>query len=104
VKVPRVDIVAVNDCPGESDGELQAPPSAVDVCAMLSLLVHVTIVPAATVSGFGEYAVVVSVDEFATIDTAVVPVPDEGDEGEEDELHAVVSATAAIAISTCTRI
>jgi hypothetical protein len=103
VNVPRVDIVAVNDCPGKIEFELQAPPSAVDVCVMLSLLVHVTIVPAVTVTGFGEYAVVVSVDDPATIDT-VVPAPDEGDDGEEDELHAAVSATAAIAISMFKRI
>ena len=41
---------------------------------MLSLLVHVTVEPAVTVTGFGEYALVVRVDDPAVIET-VIPEP-----------------------------
>lgn len=41
---------------GPSDGDVQAPPSAVNVCGAASLLVTVIVVPALTVMGFGENA------------------------------------------------
>jgi hypothetical protein len=86
----------LNCPPGPIDGELHAPLLAVEVCAVLSLLIHVTVVPTVTLSGFGEYAVVVIVDAPLTIETEVPDVPDpdpevavpvEGADG-ESELHA----------------
>jgi hypothetical protein len=62
---------------------LNAPESPVAVCDVESLLVHVTVVPALTVSGFGLYAVVVSTCAPDTIVTGVpllLPVlPFDGD-------------------------
>src|ERR1700686_2809935 len=81
----------LNVPPGAIGGEFQAPPFAVDVCVVASLLVHVTVPPAETVIGLGLKAVVVIVDAPVTIDAA--PLEPEGDgTGEgvdgEDELHA----------------
>ena len=45
--------------PGAIEPEFHAPPSAVDVCATLSLFVHVTVPPTGTAIGFGAKAVVV---------------------------------------------
>ena len=39
-----------------SDGEENAPPSAVTVCATVSLFVQQTVVPGATLGDAGEYA------------------------------------------------
>lgn len=52
----------------------------VDVCVVLSLLCHVTVVPTATVIGFGEKAVVVSVDAPLTMVIAE-PLVGDGDVG-----------------------
>jgi hypothetical protein len=48
------------------------------VCAVLSLLVHVTLPPAGIVTGLGAYAVEVSRDAPATMDTGVPPPPVDG--------------------------
>src|SRR5512144_242176 len=58
--------------------ELNAPPSAADVCVVLSLFTHVTVSPRDTVIGFGLYAVVVRVLAPATM---VMPEPDGVGEG-----------------------
>jgi hypothetical protein len=87
--VPAVGNVATNVPPGAIEPELHVPPSAVDVCAVESLLVHITEPPTATVIGFGEYAVVVNVDEPATIAADTLePVVGVGDVDGEDEPHA----------------
>ena len=65
--------------------EFQAPPSPVDVCVVLSLFVHVTVPPTATLIGLGENAVVVRKDEPLTIETGVPPPPAAGEgDGEGD--------------------
>jgi hypothetical protein len=46
----------VNDAPAAIVPEFHAPLSDVDVCAMLSLFVHVTLSPTRMLIGFGEYA------------------------------------------------
>src|SRR5580693_8549467 len=89
--------------PGAITGELQAPPFAVDVCDVESLLVHVTVPPTETVIGLGLKAVVVIVDAPGTIEAATLE-PEDGDVGElvdgEEEPHATEkpsrSVTAAI--------
>jgi hypothetical protein len=50
--------------------EFQAPPSAVDVCATVSLFVHVTVPPTETLIGFGANAVVVKLLAPLGIETA----------------------------------
>src|SRR4051812_13474420 len=52
--------------------ESHVPPLPVDVCAIESALVQVTVPPTATLIGFGEYAVVDSADEPLTIDALTV--------------------------------
>lgn len=89
--------------PGAITGELQAPPFAVDVCDVESLLVQVTVPPTETVIGLGLKAVVVIVDAPGTIDAPTLEPVDVGI-GEavdgEDEPHATEkpssSATGAI--------
>jgi hypothetical protein len=79
----------MNVPPGAIEPELHVPPSAVEVCAVESLLVHITEPPTGTVIGFGEYAVVVNVDEPATMDTETLePVVGVGAVDGEDEPHA----------------
>ena len=79
---------------------LNTPLSLVAVCVVESLLVHVTVVPAAIVSGFGLYAVVVSVRAPETMETGVpvlLPPLLDGDVGVELLLPhdvAIVSAAA----------
>jgi hypothetical protein len=46
----------------------------VDVCAVLSLLIHVTELPVANLTGLGEYAAVVNADAPITIDTDAIGV------------------------------
>jgi hypothetical protein len=53
VKDPAVENVCVNDWPGAIVPELHTAVSDVDVCAIVSLLVHVTLPPALNVIGFG---------------------------------------------------
>lgn len=62
--------VRVNVRPGAIT-ECHALPSAVEVCVMLSLLIHVTEFPTASLRGLGEKAVVVKADAPITIDTEV---------------------------------
>jgi hypothetical protein len=50
------------------DPVANVPLSAVELCVDVSLFVHVTVVPVATVIGLGEYAVVVSLLAPATIE------------------------------------
>jgi hypothetical protein len=47
------------EAPGAIEPVAKLPLSAVELCVDVSLFIHVTVVPTATVSGFGEYAVVV---------------------------------------------
>jgi hypothetical protein len=68
---PAVLKVWLNDPPGAMPPESQL--ALVDVCVVLSLLCHVTVVPTATVIGFGEYAVVVIVDAPDTIEIVDPP-------------------------------
>jgi len=80
VNVPAVENVCVKVRPGAIEPEFHEPP--VDVCVVLSLLVQVTLPPTATVTGLGEYAVVVMLDAPPTIDTGVpLPPPDGGFDG-----------------------
>ena len=76
--------------PGAIVLEVQAPLLATDVCATESLLVHVTVPPVATVTGFGEYAVVVSVVDPETIETGV---PDVGVVVDDDDEPQAVDST-----------
>ena len=82
----------LNDPPGAIVPEVHAPLLATELCATESLFVHVTAPPTATVTGFGEYAVVVSVDDPDTIDTGVpVVVVGAVVEGEDEEPHAAAN-------------
>src|SRR5262249_34159416 len=72
---------------------------------MVSLLVHVTVVPTATASGFMPNAVVVSVRALLGIDTAAVAplvvVVVDGDElGDDELLQAAAAAETTAAIRT----
>jgi hypothetical protein len=58
--------------------ESQVPPSPVDVCVVVSLFVHVTVPPTATVTGFGAKAVVVSESAPLTIDADTPGLPGDG--------------------------
>jgi hypothetical protein len=60
------------------------------------LLVHVTVPPTATVTGFGAYAVVVSVDDPETIDTGVPVVVGAVVDGEDEEPHAAANIDTRI--------
>ena len=100
--------VRLKVAPGAIVAESNAPPFAVDVCAVLSLFIHVTVPPTDTVTGFGEYAVVVRLDEPLTIETRV-PVGvgvGVGVDGEfEEPPHAQqASATAGVNIHRNKRI
>jgi hypothetical protein len=107
VKVPADGNARLNFAPGAIDPEFHAPPSPVDVWAIESSLVHVTVPPGATVTGFGAYAVDVREIDPWTIDTAVPLVAGtgegEGDVGAGDgalgdeDPHAAESANSAAA-------
>jgi hypothetical protein len=89
VKVPAVANVRLNVPPDAIVPEFHVPPSAVDVCGIESLLIHVTVPFTPMTTGFGLYAVAVSVDAPITIDTLVPPgvvVVVLGDVGDDDEL------------------
>lgn len=60
MKLPAVDMVAFAEPPGLMTGVENPPLSALALCGAVSLLVHVTTVPTATVTGLGEKAVFVS--------------------------------------------
>jgi hypothetical protein len=61
--------------PGAMFPEFQALVFDVDVCVVASLFVHVTVDPAATVIGFGTYAVVVRTEAPLTMEIDI-PEPD----------------------------
>ena len=84
VNVPAVENVRLNVAPGAMFPEVNDPSSPVAVCAVTSLLVHVTVPPTEIETGFGEYAVVVNVDEPFTMETGVPVVPFDGEDGELD--------------------
>jgi hypothetical protein len=75
--------------PGPRIPEFHIPPSATESCAIESLLVHVTVVPTATASGFTPNAATPRVLALLGIDTAADPPLAGGvDElGEEELLH-----------------
>ena len=54
-------------------GDVHAPLLATELCATLSLLSQLTVVPTETLSGFGEYAVLDNVEEPLTMVTVVLP-------------------------------
>jgi hypothetical protein len=82
--VPAVENVLLKVRPGAIDPESNDASLAVAVWAVESLFVHVIVPPTEIVTGFGEYAVVVKVDELATIDTGVPLLFPEGVDGELD--------------------
>jgi hypothetical protein len=84
VNVPAVENVLLKFAPGAIFPELNDPSSAVAVCAVESLFVQVTVPPTEIETGFGEYAVVVNVDEPFTMETGVPVVPFVGEDGELD--------------------
>lgn len=81
--VPAVENVRLKVRPGAIEPESNDASLAVAVCVTESLFVHVIVPPTEIAIGFGEYAVVVNVDELATIDTGVpVLLFPEGVDGE----------------------
>jgi len=76
--------VRLNVAPGAIVPEFQDPSSPTEVCASVSLLVQLTVSPAAIVIGFGAYAVFVKLAARLTIETGVplTLVPPDGEEGE----------------------
>jgi len=85
VNEPAVGNVLVNVAPGPIEPESHAPLSAVDVCVVESLFIHVTLPPTATEIGFGEYAVVVRTDAPLTMETGVPPEAGGVFDGEVDD-------------------
>jgi hypothetical protein len=81
----------LNVAPGAIVPEFQDPSSPTEVCASVSLLVQLTVSPAAIVIGFGAYAVFVKLAARLTIETGVplTLVPPDGEEGEY-ELQPIV--------------
>jgi hypothetical protein len=69
---PAVGNVMLKFAPGAMLPEFHTFASDVDVCAMLSLLTHLTVPPRGTVTGFGLYAFVVNVRDPDTIEIDVV--------------------------------
>ena len=59
--------------PGAILPEVQAPPSAVDVCVVLSLFNQLIVVPTAILSGLVPNAVVVNTDAPPGIEIVVLP-------------------------------
>jgi hypothetical protein len=82
--VPADENVLEKVAPGATEPEFQAPPSAVDVCATVSLFVHVTVPPTETAIGFGAKAVVVKMLAPLGIETATPPVGDGVGDGAGD--------------------
>jgi hypothetical protein len=68
---PAVANVRLNFAPGAIEPEFHEPSSPVDVCVVVSLLVHVTVPPALITTGFGAYAVVVLNSAPLTTETGV---------------------------------
>jgi hypothetical protein len=82
--VPADENVLENVAPGAIEPEFQAPPSAVDVCATLSLFAHVTVPPTETAMGLGAKAVVVKVLAPLGIETVTPPLVDGAGDGAGD--------------------
>jgi len=92
--------VKLNCCPGPTVPEFHPLASEVDVCGIESVFVHVTVEPAATVTGLGLNAFDPSVAAPVGIAT-IVGDPDEGavgdgatgigEELDEDPLHAIAN-------------
>ena len=82
MNVPVFANVKLN-CARGASVPLNRPLSLVAVCVVESLFVHVTVVPALTVNGFGAYAVVVKTAAPLTIEMGVPVVPVVGDVGVE---------------------
>jgi hypothetical protein len=59
------------------------------------LFIHVTVPPTATLTGFGAYAVVVSLEDPLTIETVIDGAVGEGEAGgiDDDDPHASVKAS-----------
>jgi len=74
----------LNVAPGAIVPEFQDPSSPTEVCASVSLLVQLTVSPAAIVIGLGAYAVFVKLAARLTIETGVplTLVPPDGEDGE----------------------
>jgi hypothetical protein len=74
----------LNAAPGAIVPEFQDPSSPTEVCASASLLIQLTVSPAAIVIGFGAYAVFVKLAARLTMDTGVpvALVPPDGEDGE----------------------
>ena len=84
MNVPALVNVRLNVAPGAIVPEFQDPSSPIEVCASVSLLVQLTVSPAAIVIGFGAYAVFVKLAARLTIETGVplTLVPPDGEDGE----------------------
>jgi hypothetical protein len=98
--VPVEENVRLNDPPGAIEPEFHAPASATDVCVTLSLFIHITVVPAVTVSGFAPNAVVVNVD--APLGIVAEAVGLDGDVVEVESLQA--AAERIVKVTSRTRI
>jgi len=71
--VPADENVLEKLAPGAIDPEFQPPPSAVDVCVVLSLFIQVTVPPTETAIGFGTKAVEVKLLAPLGIETVTPP-------------------------------
>jgi hypothetical protein len=80
-------------------GELHTPAFDVDVWTALSLLTHVTVVPAGMSTGFGAYAVVVSLDAPFTIVAVIAGPVADGPDGDGPWPHPIIRRNASTAIT-----
>ena len=108
MNVPALGNIRLKEPCAAIDPEFQRLVSEVEVCATLSLLVHVTVAPAGTVSGFGEYAFVVRVEAPETIETVIPEPPVDGRGvgdvvGEDEPQPNDALSTRAIATKICMR-
>ncbi|HKB10756.1 MAG TPA: hypothetical protein VKD69_08875 [Vicinamibacterales bacterium] len=83
----------LNFPPGAIVPEVHTEVFETELCATESLLVHVTVPPTATVTGLGEYAVVVKFDDPDTIETWVPDGLGEVGDGESDEPQAAADVS-----------
>jgi len=95
VNVPAAGNVRLNFAPAASEPEFHDPSSPVVVCAVTSLLVHVTVPPTEIETGFGEYAVVVRFDEPFTMETDV-PVLVDGDVEDPQPTVKLINAASTL--------
>ena len=78
MNVPALANIRLKEPCGAIDPEFHRLVSEVDVCATVSVLVQVTVAPAATVIGFGAYAFVERVEAPETIETVMPEPPVDG--------------------------